>query len=105
MWELAAQGVKFLTPPLWMTVTAKDGAIVPSRYAEAAKQARRKMIGWSLERFGRLKDGGGYDYQSVHPLIAATATRSPCSTRWRGGWRDQGVLRLARDPQLPTPTA
>ena len=57
MRELAAQGVKFLTPPLWMMVTAKDGAIVPSSYAEAAKQAALTMIGGSLERSARLKDG------------------------------------------------
>lgn len=69
MQELADQGVKILAPPLWMLVTAQDGKIVPSRYAEEAKKAGLGLIAWSLERSGPLKDGGGYYYQSVKPVI------------------------------------
>ncbi|MGA0563959.1 glycerophosphodiester phosphodiesterase family protein [Ancylobacter sp. VNQ12] len=65
MQELAAKGVKILAPPLWMLVTAKDGRIVPSVYAEEAKKAGLGLITWSLERSGPLKDGGGYYYQSI----------------------------------------
>nr|WP_246548679.1 glycerophosphodiester phosphodiesterase family protein [Ancylobacter oerskovii] len=69
MKELADKGVKILAPPLWMLVTAKDGKIVPSLYAEEAKKAGLGLISWSLERSGPLKDGGGYYYQSVKPVI------------------------------------
>ncbi|GAB4071618.1 glycerophosphodiester phosphodiesterase [Ancylobacter sonchi] len=65
MQELADKGVKILAPPLWMLVTAKDGKIVPSLYAEEAKKAGLGLISWSLERSGPLKDGGGYYYQSI----------------------------------------
>ncbi|GLK82370.1 glycerophosphodiester phosphodiesterase family protein [Ancylobacter defluvii] len=65
MQELADKGVKILAPPLWMLVTAKDGKIVPSLYAQEAKKASLGLIAWSLERSGPLKDGGGYYYQSI----------------------------------------
>lgn len=69
MQELAAKGVKILAPPLWMLVTAKDGKIVPSVYAEEAKKAGLGLISWSLERSGPLKDGGGYYYQSIKDVV------------------------------------
>lgn len=65
MQELADKGVKILAPPLWMLVTAKDGKIVPSLYAQEANKAKLGLIAWSLERSGPLKDGGGYYYQSI----------------------------------------
>lgn len=68
MQELADQGVKILAPPLWMLVTARDGRIVPSRYAQEAKRAGLGLIAWSLERSGPLKDGGGYYYQSIKSI-------------------------------------
>ena len=68
MQELAAKGVKILAPPLWMLVTAKDGKIVPSAYAEEAKKAGLGLISWSLERSGPLTAGGGYYYQSIKSI-------------------------------------
>lgn len=68
MKDLADKGVKILAPPLWMLVTAKDGVIRPSVYAEEAKKAGLDLIAWSLERSGPLKSGGGYYYQSIKPV-------------------------------------
>jgi glycerophosphoryl diester phosphodiesterase len=67
--ELAAEGVKIVAPPLWVLVTVKDGRIVPSAYAKAAKAAGLKIITWSLERSGLLTDGGGWYYQSVKDVV------------------------------------
>ncbi|MCJ2133737.1 glycerophosphodiester phosphodiesterase [Methylobacterium sp. J-026] len=70
MAELAQKGVKILAPPLWMLVRpGQDGAIEPSTYARAAKRAGLGLIAWSLERSGPLKDGGGYYYQSIKPVV------------------------------------
>lgn len=68
MQELADMGVKYIAPPLWMLVTAQDGEIVPSVYAEEAKAAGLNMIAWSLERSGPLNDGGGWYYQSIEDV-------------------------------------
>lgn len=68
MQELADKGVKILAPPLWMLVTAKDGRIVPSVYAQEAKKAGLGLIAWSLERSGPLTSGGGYYYQSIKSI-------------------------------------
>jgi glycerophosphoryl diester phosphodiesterase len=70
MAELARKGVKILAPPLWMLVRpGPEGAIEPSAYARAARQAGLALIAWSLERSGPLKDGGGYYYQSIKPVV------------------------------------
>ena len=70
MAELAQKGVKILAPPLWMLVRpGADGTIEPSAYARAAKKAGLGLIAWSLERSGPLKDGGGYYYQSIKPVV------------------------------------
>jgi glycerophosphoryl diester phosphodiesterase len=70
MQELADRGVKILAPPLWMLVgTGQDGAIKPSIYAEEAKRAGLTLMAWSLERSGPLKEGGGYYYKSIKPLV------------------------------------
>lgn len=60
--------MKILAPPLWMLVTAKDGKIVPSVYAQEAKKAGLGLIAWSLERSGPLTSGGGYYYQSIKSI-------------------------------------
>ncbi len=65
MQELHDMGVRYLAPPLWMLVTAADGEIVPSVYAEEAKAAGLNLIAWSLERSGPLATGGGWYYQSI----------------------------------------
>nr|WP_321442904.1 glycerophosphodiester phosphodiesterase family protein [uncultured Cohaesibacter sp.] len=69
MKELKEMGVNYLAPPLWMLVTAKDGKIVPSVYAQEAKAAGLKLIAWSLERSGNLTEGGGWYYRSVNDVI------------------------------------
>ncbi|MDO9104537.1 MAG: glycerophosphodiester phosphodiesterase family protein [Methylovulum sp.] len=64
--SLAAEGVKIVAPAMWVLVTLDaNNKIVPSEYAIAAKAAGLKIITWTLERSGLLKDGGGYYYQSV----------------------------------------
>ncbi|MCX7094359.1 MAG: glycerophosphodiester phosphodiesterase family protein [Methylobacter sp.] len=64
--QLVADGVKIVAPPTWTLVklNAKN-KIVPSDYAKAIKASGLKIITWTLERSGLLKDGGGYYYQSV----------------------------------------
>lgn len=70
MAELAAMGVKFLAPPLWMLVTTSpEGTITPSRYAREARTAGLGLVAWSLERSGPLEGGGGAYYRSIKPLI------------------------------------
>lgn len=69
MQELHDMGVRYIAPPIWMLLTAQDGKIVPSVYAEEAKAAGLEIITWSLERSGPLAGGGGWYYQSVNDLI------------------------------------
>jgi len=65
MAELKKMGVNYVAPPMWMLVTVKDGAIVPSPYTRAAKDAGLEIITWTLERSGPLANGGGWYYQSI----------------------------------------
>ena len=68
--ELADMGVQYLAPALWMMLTLdENGEIVASEYAKAAKEAGLKLIAWSLERSGPLKNGGGWYYQSIVDTI------------------------------------
>ena len=69
MSALAKMGVNYIAPPIWALLTVKDGKIVPSAYAKAARDAGLKIIAWSLERSGPLREGGGYYYQSVEDVI------------------------------------
>ena len=69
MEELAGRGVKVLAPPLWMLVAVREGAIVPSVYADEAKAAGLQLIAWTLERSGPLSGGGGWYYQTIKELI------------------------------------
>jgi glycerophosphoryl diester phosphodiesterase len=67
MRQWKADGIKILAPPMWMLLDVNDnGDIVPSQYAQNAKAAGLKLITWTLERSGLLKDNGGYYYQSVN---------------------------------------
>lgn len=62
-----SQGMRVLAPPMWMLLDVDAyGDIVPSQYALNAKQAGFKIITWTLERSGLLKDNGGWYYQSVN---------------------------------------
>jgi glycerophosphoryl diester phosphodiesterase len=70
MEELETAGVNIIAPPMWMLLALdKRGHIVPSIYAEAARDAGLDIITWTLERSGLLKDGGGWYYQSITDAI------------------------------------
>lgn len=70
MEELVTAGVKILAPPMWMLVeTDGAGNIIPSTYANAAKDAGLELITWTIERSGLLASGGGWYYQTVAESI------------------------------------
>ncbi|MCB2380626.1 MULTISPECIES: glycerophosphodiester phosphodiesterase family protein [Shewanella] len=70
MADLKTQGVEIIAPPLWVLVALDaDKKLIPSEYAKAAKGAGLKIITWSLERSGLLKNGGGFYYQSITEAI------------------------------------
>ncbi len=69
MTELAAMGVRYIAPPLWMLVTLDQERIVPSAYTHEAKAAGLNLITWTLERSGPLVSGGGWYYQSIKDAI------------------------------------
>ncbi len=70
MEQLIADGVQVIAPPLWMLLELNShGEIVPSTYAKRAKDAGLKIITWTLERSGLLKDHGGWYYQTVNSAI------------------------------------
>ncbi|SES37428.1 glycerophosphoryl diester phosphodiesterase [Tranquillimonas rosea] len=74
MQELADMGVNYIAPPIWMLITLDDaGEIVPSAYAQEAKDAGLEIIAWSLERSGPLAEGGGWYFQSVNDTIDSDA--------------------------------
>lgn len=69
-----AAGVNIVAPPMSALVQLDaDGAIVPSGYATRATQAGLKIISWTSERSGRLKDGaaegGDFYYRSTIDAI------------------------------------
>jgi glycerophosphoryl diester phosphodiesterase len=68
MREWREQGIRVLAPPMWMLLDVQGGEIIPSQYAINAKQAGLKLITWTLERSGLLKDNGGWYYQTVNGL-------------------------------------
>jgi glycerophosphoryl diester phosphodiesterase len=66
--ELVAKGVQIVAPPTWALVTLDaNNKITPSDYAKAIKASGLKIITWTLERSGPLKDvkNNSYYYQSV----------------------------------------
>jgi glycerophosphoryl diester phosphodiesterase len=76
MEALRAMGVNIIAPPIWMLLSSNPGAsghsdseIVPSVYAQRAKQAGLDIITWSFERAGPLANGGGWYYQTVNDVI------------------------------------
>lgn len=70
MADLKGMGVNYIAPPLWVLVKLENGEIVPSLYAERAREAGLKIISWTAERSGFLTGGGGWYYQSVKDQIA-----------------------------------
>lgn len=73
MQELAAKGVQYIAPPMWMLVTLDGGRIAASPYVKAAKDAGLKLITWTLERSGPLTNGGGWYFQSVKDTVDSDA--------------------------------
>lgn len=69
MGDFYAKGIRYIAPPLFALVEAKDGKIVPSEYAKAAKKANLNIIAWSLERSGPLANGGGWYYQTINNVV------------------------------------
>lgn len=69
MTELKEMGVNYVAPPLWVLLRLQDGEIVPSTYAEQAREAGLKIIAWTVERSGPLNKGGGWYYQTVTDAI------------------------------------
>jgi len=70
MVELKEKGVNIIAPPLWVLLQQSgNGSIVPSVYAEKAKEQNLDIITWSLERSGSLNTGGGWYYKSVKGAI------------------------------------
>jgi len=65
MADLKSKGVNYIAPPIWMLLKVKNGKMVPSAYAKEAKAAGLKLVTWTLERSGPLRNGGGWYYQSV----------------------------------------
>ncbi|PUA27973.1 MAG: glycerophosphodiester phosphodiesterase [Cellvibrio sp. 79] len=66
----ADEGFNIVAPPIWVLLALdNDNKIIPSEYARNAKKAGLKMITWSFERSGPLKNGGGWYYQTINPAI------------------------------------
>lgn len=66
----ADEGFNIVAPPIWVLLALdNNNKIIPSEYARNAKKAGLKMITWSFERAGPLKNGGGWYYQTVNPAI------------------------------------
>lgn len=66
MAQLVADGVQIIAPPMWMLLEIEDGVIVPSRYANEAKDAGLEIITWTFERDGPLANGGGFYFQTLN---------------------------------------
>ncbi|KAL8964089.1 MAG: hypothetical protein Q9183_004713, partial [Haloplaca sp. 2 TL-2023] len=69
--DLAARGVKIMAPAFFALSKLDNdtGAIIPSEYAVAAKEAGLEIVTWSFERSGWLNEGGDYYYQYVSDAI------------------------------------
>ena len=66
----ADEGFNIVAPPLWALVALdKNNKIIASDYTANAKKAGLKMIVWSFERAGPLKNGGGWYYQTISPAL------------------------------------
>jgi len=70
MAAIKKSGINIIAPPLWVLLNqSASGAMIPSLYAEKAKEQNLDIITWTLERSGLLEDGGGWYYQSVKELV------------------------------------
>ena len=68
MANMREAGLEYLAPAVPLLVATKDGAIAPSDYATAAKEAGFKLIAWSVERSAPLADGGGWYYTNINDI-------------------------------------
>ncbi|MFV8817207.1 glycerophosphodiester phosphodiesterase family protein [Haliea sp. E17] len=68
MADLVADGVQIIAPPIYMLVEVQGGEIVPSIYAQEARNAGLDIIAWSFERDGPLANGGGFYYSSLNGM-------------------------------------
>ncbi len=67
---MVTDGLKIIAPPTFALVTSNSmGEIVPSEYAQLAKQAGLDIISWTVERSGLLASGGGFYYSSISDII------------------------------------
>ncbi|SEM80348.1 glycerophosphodiester phosphodiesterase family protein [Nitrosomonas marina] len=66
MEQLVIDGVQIIAPPMWMLLETENGQTVPSRYAEAVKDAGLGIITWTFERDGPLDNGGGWYFQTLN---------------------------------------
>lgn len=68
---LERRGVNVLAPPISALLTTDGrGNIVPSEYAKRARRAGLELIGWTIERSGRVAedivaDGGAFYYDTT----------------------------------------
>ena len=72
MQELADMGGKILAPPMWMLLAEgdnEDRPIVPSVYAEEAKQAGLELVAWSFERSAPLTRDGAWYHQTIDDVV------------------------------------
>ncbi|WP_308430833.1 glycerophosphodiester phosphodiesterase family protein [Halomonas urumqiensis] len=75
MEELVEMDVRILAPPMWMLLASNpDGGddesrIVPSVYAERAKQAGLDLIAWTFERSGPLANDGEWYHSTTDDVI------------------------------------
>lgn len=68
--DLKAQGVNIIAPPTRaLPAVDDDNRIIPSAYALNAKEAGLEIITWTLERSGLLREGGGWNYQSITSAV------------------------------------
>lgn len=70
MERIKADGINIIAPPMWALLTLDaDNNIIPSEYANFAKQAGLDIITWTFERDGPLANGGGWYHQSIRDAI------------------------------------
>ncbi len=64
--KLIADNVQIIAPPMWMLLDIEDEKIIPSLYANKAREVGLDIITWTLERSGPLVKGGGWYYQTLN---------------------------------------
>ncbi|KAG5913808.1 hypothetical protein E4U61_006481 [Claviceps capensis] len=69
----AREGIKTMAPPMhYLVEVGKNRTMVPSSYANKAKELGLRLITWSLERSGPLAlvhEKGDYYYKSIQDIV------------------------------------